>query len=47
VTKNGSKVTYHLITNPKTCNGTWPYQVIFGYASAGNVAVNKSGPCKS
>ena len=46
VQKNGKPVTHHLITNPKTCNGTWPYQVICEYAAGGNVVVDRSGPCK-
>ena len=47
VQKNGKPVTYHLIRNPPTCPGTWPYQVTIGYATGGDVVVNKSGPCKS
>jgi hypothetical protein len=46
VQKNGKPVTYHLITNPQTCPGTWPYQVTLGYPTGSDVVVNKSGPCQ-
>jgi hypothetical protein len=47
VTKNGKPVRYDLITNPKTCDGTWEYQVVIGYATGGNVVHNGSGPCRT
>ena len=45
VTTNGKTVTYHLIRNPKTCDGSWEYQVRLGYPSGGPVVFNGSGPC--
>jgi hypothetical protein len=47
VTKNGNSVRYDLITNPKTCDGTWEYQVVIGYPTGGNVVHSASGPCKT
>ena len=47
VTKNGKQVRYDLITNPKTCDGTWEYHVVIGYPTGGNVVHSASGPCKT
>src|SRR5918911_149587 len=44
VMKNGAAVTYHLIHNPKTCDGTWEYQVAIGYGSGDRIVVSRSGP---
>jgi hypothetical protein len=35
VKKNGKDVRYDLIKNPKTCNGSWPYEVTLGYRTSG------------
>jgi hypothetical protein len=38
VHKNGKthtkKVHYHLVTNPKTCNGSWPYEIQLFFANS-------------
>jgi hypothetical protein len=47
VTKNGTPVRYDLITNPKTCDGTWEYQVVIGYPTGSPVVHNGSGPCRT
>jgi hypothetical protein len=45
-TVTGESHTYYLIRNPKTCDGTWEYQVRLGYPSGGPVVFNGSGPCQ-
>jgi hypothetical protein len=47
VTKNGHPVRYDLIKNPKTCDGTWEYQVVIGYPTGNPVVHNGSGPCQA
>jgi hypothetical protein len=46
-TTTGQSVTYYLLRNPKTCDGTWEYQVRLGYPTGNPVVFNGSGPCRS
>jgi hypothetical protein len=46
-TTTGQSVTYYLIRNPKTCDGTWEYQLRLGYPTGNPVVFNGSGPCRS
>lgn len=45
--RNGKKrkVRINLLRNPKTCTGSWPYEVIIAYPSGAPVDVRSSGPC--
>jgi hypothetical protein len=44
---NGKHVRVHLIRNPKTCDGSWDYQVVIGYSGRPAYTVNDSTPCTS
>ena len=43
--KNGKKVRVDLIRNPKTCDGSWEYRVVIGYAGRPAYTVNDSADC--
>lgn len=43
--KNGKKVRVDLIRNPKTCDGSWDYRVVIGYAGRPAYTVDDSTPC--
>jgi hypothetical protein len=45
VNKNGKNVTYNLITNPSTCNSSWPYDITLGYRTSAAVVYSGSIKC--
>ena len=47
IKRHGKRVKVFLIRNPKTCDKSWPYQILIGYPGSGDVSYSKSVTCKS